>query len=119
MMNRRELGEWGERKALEYLKANHYEIIETNFRSFLGEIDLIVSDGEYLVFVEVKTRKSKNFGTPQEAVDFRKQQKIRRIASIYLAENDYSKLKIRFDVIAICVDRENGKGRLRHFENVF
>ena len=93
-------GAWGEALAAKYLIKKRYKIIATNFRSRFGEIDLIVSNRNYLVFVEVKLRKSDQFATAREFVDHRKQERIRTTAAIFLSEFP-TELQPRFDVIEI------------------
>ena len=93
-------GAWGEAIAAEYLRKKRYQIVASGFHSRFGEIDLIVRNRKYLVFVEVKLRKSSNFAQAREFVDFRKQEKLRTTASIYLSENP-TNLQPRFDVIEI------------------
>lgn len=93
-------GAWGEALAAEYLRKKRYKIVAAGFRSRFGEIDLIAQDKKYLVFVEVKLRKSGDFARAMEYVDKRKQDKIRVTASLYLSENP-TKLQPRFDVIEI------------------
>ena len=115
-MNRRELGEWGERLAAQYLQGKGYQIVEKNYSCKLGEIDLIVTDQDYLVIVEVKTRSTKNFGPPQTAVDWRKQVKLRRMAAYYLLKMGLADRKVRFDVIGIFT---GDKGEILHLEAAF
>ena len=86
--------------AAEYLRKKRYTLVAANYRSRFGEIDLIVKDGKHLVFVEVKTRKTADFAQAREFVDWRKQDKLRMTASMYLAENP-TKLQPRFDVVEI------------------
>jgi putative endonuclease len=93
-------GAWGEAIAAEYLRKKHYKIIANGFHSRFGEIDLIVQNRKYLVFVEVKLRKSAKFAKAMEYVDPRKQDKLRVTASVYLAQN-LTNLQPRFDVIEI------------------
>ena len=93
-------GAWGEALAAKYLQKKRYKIVATNYRSRFGEIDLIVSNRKYLVFVEVKLRKTDTFAQAKEFVDFRKQNRIKTTATIYLAQNP-SQLQPRFDVIEI------------------
>lgn len=93
-------GAWGEALAAKYLTKKRYKIIATNFRSRFGEIDLIVSNRNYLVFVEVKLRKSDQFAPAREFVDYRKQDRIRTTAAIFLSEFP-TELQPRFDVIEI------------------
>lgn len=94
-------GPYGEEIAASFLQAQGYEIIERNYRKRFGEIDIIAEDGEALVFIEVKTRKSNRFGSPLEAVDIRKQQKMSRVALAYLNSFEITDRAARFDVVAI------------------
>ena len=93
-------GAWGEAKAAEFLRKKHYILVAAGFRCKFGEIDLIVKDRKYLVFVEVKLRKNAKFAQALEYVDRRKQDRIRTTATMYLAENP-TRLQPRFDVIEI------------------
>ena len=93
-------GAWGEALAAEYLRKKHYRVVAVGYSCRFGEIDLIVQDRKYLVFVEVKTRKSAQFARAREYVDWRKQDRIRITASMYLSQNP-TKLQPRFDVIEI------------------
>ena len=93
-------GAWGEAMAAEYLRKKHYKIVAAGYRCRFGEIDLIVQDRKYLVFVEVKLRKNAKFAQALEYVDWRKQDRIRITASMYLSQNP-TKLQPRFDVIEI------------------
>ena len=99
--NNRKIGNCYEQAAAYYLEQSGYEIIERNYRCRIGEIDLIARDGEYLVFCEVKFRKSKNKGDSLEAVHRKKQKTIIRCAQWYLAEHNLQDLPCRFDVIGI------------------
>ncbi|MGB4373110.1 MAG: YraN family protein [Halanaerobiales bacterium] len=116
-MNKREVGKYGEEKAIEYLEKKGYEIIARNYRTGRGEIDIIARDQQYIVFIEVKLRKSLAYGYPQTAVDYRKQEKIRQLAQYFLLKNGLNTELIRFDVISILV--ESGKSKLEHFINAF
>lgn len=100
-MNKREVGTAYEQLAAAYLKEQGYEIVKANYRCHLGEIDLVAKDGCYLVFVEVKYRRSLASGNPFEAVNTRKQQTIRRVAQWYLAEQHLENIPVRFDVAGI------------------
>ncbi len=93
-------GAWGEAVAAEFLRKKHYKIIASGFHSRFGEIDLIARNRKFLVFVEVKQRKSARFAQAREYVDFRKQDKLRITASLYLSQNP-TNLQPRFDVIEI------------------
>lgn len=94
------VGAWGEALAAEFLRKKHYNLLATRYLCRYGEIDLIVSDKKYLVFVEVKLRKTAKFAEAREFVDYRKQERIRTTASFYLAEHETA-LQPRFDVIEI------------------
>ena len=94
------LGPWGEEKAAEFLRRKGYALVTSNYRCKFGEIDLIVKNRRYLVFVEVKLRKNAKFAQALEYVDRRKQDRIRTTASMYLAQNP-TELQPRFDVIEI------------------
>ena len=93
-------GAWGEAFAAEYLRKKRYKLVAQGYRCRFGEIDLIVCDRKYLVFVEVKLRKAPDFAAAKEFVDRHKQDRIRITASMYLAENP-TQLQPRFDVVEI------------------
>ena len=94
------LGAWGEALAAEYLKKQRYKVIARGFQCRFGEIDLIVKDRKYIVFVEVKLRRSAVFARAHEFDDFHKQQRLRTTAEYYLAQNP-THLQPRFDVVEI------------------
>jgi putative endonuclease len=98
---RRHTGESGESIAVKFLKKNGYKIIEQNYRCKLGEIDIIARDSRVLAFIEVKARRTEEFGGPKRAVTFRKQRKISMVALNYLKETEQMGKKARFDVVAI------------------
>lgn len=101
-MNKRTTGTEYETLAAKYLEQQGYKIIEKNFRCRQGEIDLIAREGPYLVFIEVKYRKNASMGTAIEAVNTKKQNVIRKVASYYLVSNHLSQqTPCRFDVIGI------------------
>lgn len=112
------LGAWGEDRAAEYLCQQGMKILERNFRTPVGEIDIIARYKSWLVFLEVKTRRSTAFGTPQEAVGARKQRQIIRTAHWYLQNNKSAKLQPRFDVIAILCQSEDGL-QITHIPDAF
>ena len=91
----------GETLAAQHLKARGCEILAQNYRVRRGEIDLIAREGEFIVFVEVKTRRSLRFGLPQAAVTLQKQRQISRVALAYLQAQNLLDAPCRFDVIAI------------------
>ena len=113
-MNKRELGAIYEKKAVELLLEKGYQILEKNYRNRMGEIDIIAKDGMYVCFVEVKFRTNELFGSPLEAVDRKKQNRIRKVAQYYLMCHGKTEwTPCRFDVIAY-----EGESVV-HLENAF
>ena len=104
---RQNLGETGEGIATKFLEKNSYKILHKNYRRKFGEIDIIAREGDYLVFVEVKTRKTTSHGHPLEAVTYKKQRQISRVAQCYLAENNLFDTAARFDVVSVIVSGDN------------
>ena len=98
---RRHIGESGEALAVKFLKKNGYKIIEQNYRCKLGEIDIIARDGRVLAFIEVKARRTGEFGGPKWAVTPKKQRKISMVALEYLKKTKQMQERARFDVVAI------------------
>ncbi len=112
--NRRRTGARYEQQAAEYLEKKGYRILERNFYTRSGEIDIVARDGRYLVFLEVKYRKDIRDGHPLEAVDVRKQERIRQAARFFLLRSGYGEeTPCRFDVIGIL------GGELLHVEDAF
>ena len=110
-MNNLTLGHSGENLAKKYLMNKGYDCLHENYRTRYGEIDLIMRDGGYTVFVEVKTRTSKAFGRPAEAVDARKRRHIINCALMYFQK--YGECLARFDIIEILGNN------ITHIENAF
>lgn len=113
-------GRWGEEQAAGYLRRKGFRVTDVNWKCRFGEIDLIVEDGVYLCFVEVKLRKTAAYGSAAAFVDWRKQQRLRTAAELYLAGHPTG-LQPRFDVIEIYApqgtDTENPW--IFHLENAF
>jgi len=115
-MNNREFGRKGENIAEEYLKDKKYKIVCKNFYTRRGEIDIIAQKDNYLVFVEVKTRKNYKYGTPAMAVNTTKIKHMKFAAKVFLLLNKFNKYSIRFDVIEIMV--RNGKYIINHIKQI-
>jgi putative endonuclease len=113
-----DLGKLGEKIALHFLEGNKYKVIGKNYRLFRGEIDIIAYDQKTLVFVEVKTRRSTNYGFPEESVTSSKQQQIRKIAHGFLTKNNLHDVECRFDVISLSFD-EKEECSIRHIKDAF
>ena len=109
----------GESLAAEHLKARGCKILAQNYRARRGEIDIIVRDGEFIVFVEVKTRRSLRFGLPQEAVTIQKQRQISKVALAYLQAQNLLDAPCRFDVIAIHLSPQLELLKLEQIESAF
>lgn len=114
------LGTWGEAQAADYLRKKHYSLVAQGYSCRFGEIDLIVRNRQYLVFVEVKLRKNADFARASEAVNRNKQDRIRMTASIYLSENP-TRLQPRFDVIEVYAPEgmNTVHPEIRHMEDAF
>lgn len=101
-MNKRLLGDFEEGIACEFLKKNGYVVLERNFRCKIGEIDIVASNEDYLVFVEVKYRKNNQYGEPEYAINKAKQNKIYKVAQFYMLKKGISMdTPVRFDAITI------------------
>jgi putative endonuclease len=107
----------GEELAARHLESRGYTIVARNYRCAHGEIDLIAAQGEYLVFVEVKTRRGRTDYHPLLAVNARKMEKLRTLGSLYLAEHPELELQPRFDVIAVVLRAP--RPEVEHIENAF
>ncbi|MBI3803307.1 MAG: YraN family protein [Nitrospirae bacterium] len=110
-------GREGEKIAAEFLLKKGYRILERNFRTRFGEIDIIAQDGKMLVFVEVKARSSDQFGAPQLAVNTKKQVKMSRVALAYMSQKKMDACECRFDVVGIRA--QMGAPRIEHFRDAF
>jgi putative endonuclease len=112
---RQRVGHWGEQVAVEYLKKKGYVILDRNFHTEHGEVDIIAQQDKVLVFVEVKARSSNRFGYPEHSVTPRKRQHILSAALKYIL--DHPKFQTwRVDVIS--VEGETGEAKITHFENI-
>ncbi|MCM8799735.1 MAG: YraN family protein [Candidatus Omnitrophica bacterium] len=103
-MHNLSLGLRGEESAVDFLKKNGFKILERNFRTNFGQIDIIAKEKNEICFIEVKTRKNFNFGLPQEAVSITKKKRIAKVALAYLKEKRLLNKKVRFDVVSILWD---------------
>jgi len=111
-MGRIDLGKEGEKLAIDYLLKKGYRILEKNFRTQFGEIDIIAKHGNYIVIVEVRRRASESFGGPELSVNHKKQERLKKLALYYLSKLG-KEHPVRFDVIAI------KDSQIEHIENAF
>jgi putative endonuclease len=113
---RKKLGQWGESVAAHHLEAKGYQIIARNWRCQQGEIDLVAQTGEELVFVEVKTRRGRAHGAPEEALTPHKSRKLLQLGEIYAAENALD-ADWRIDLVAVELDKSGKLLRCEHIPN--
>lgn len=118
LMGKRELGQYGENLAAEFLKRRGFEIIEKNFHTRWGEIDVIARHGRSLHFVEVKTRSSTACGEPEEAITFFKRQRLLGAAKMYLLARNVELPNYQIDSIGIIIGSENQEPAIRYCENI-
>jgi len=116
-MKRRELGIRGENIARDFLERNGYDIIETNYRCPEGEIDIVARTGDTLVFVEVRTRRNRGFGTPEESITPVKMQRLNAVAAHYGQNRENLPLSQRIDVLAIQMEKSGRVSRIELIEN--
>jgi putative endonuclease len=115
---RKLFGDRGERVAVRYLKQQGYRVLARQCRNRLGEIDIIAVDGEWIVFVEVKTRQHSDKGRPVEAVTRDKQRQLTRAALAWLKSRGWLERRCRFDVIAITWQAPSAP-HVEHFRHAF
>lgn len=119
MTEQKELGSYGEAQAERYLRRRGYRTVEKNFSCRLGEIDLIMRDGRYIVFVEVKLRRNADFAQAREFVTRAKQQRVIAAASLWLSRHE-SELQPRFDVVEVYAPGGLfGRTQINHIEDAF
>lgn len=114
-MGNKSKGLVGENLAASYLKARGYRILNRNYKTNVGEIDLIVTDETTLIFVEVKARFNTDYGYPSEAVTYHKRNKINQVASQYIKRFGLYGVQVRFDVLEVYLDTRT----VNHIENAF
>lgn len=119
MTHQKRLGEWGEAEARRYLETKEYVFMGRNFRVPEGEIDLVMQDGDIVVFIEVKTRTSDSFGTPEESVSREKRKRLIRAAWAFLQERERIDASWRIDVVAIEASPNWTIQRLDHYQSAF
>lgn len=120
MDERHELGKKGEEIALDFLVNKGFRLVKKNYKCHRwGEIDIVMLDGEYLVFVEVRTKSNKAHGMPLETIGYSKRRQIEKMAKLYLTnENVPDSIFCRFDVVGIILSN-SGNPQIEHYENAF
>jgi len=113
------LGKLGENYAFERLKKMGYRILHQNYRCPIGELDMIAEQDGSLVFIEVRTKSSNRYGTPDESITRKKQEKLRQIAMVYLSNQRLYGKTCRFDVVCVEVDREGKCEKIEVIKQAF
>jgi putative endonuclease len=114
---KKEIGQKGENLAVAYLQNLGYKVLERNYRCKLGEVDIIARDNDTLVFIEVRTRSSLDFGLPQESINRRKRHQISKVALEFMLRKKMKNIPARFDVVAISL--EPGKEKIDLIRDAF
>jgi putative endonuclease len=114
--DRQGLGRRGEELAAQHLMAKGYQMVARNWRCATGELDLVVRDADSLIFVEVRARRGRALGTPEESITLAKQARLIDLAEAYVQEHDWTGA-YRIDVVAIELDRQGRLLRMDHYEN--
>lgn len=117
-MNHVEFGRLGENRAAQFLQAKNYRLLVRNYRFERAEIDIVASFGDEIIFIEVKTRRNKRFGEPEESVDEKKRKQLLKAAEAWLYQEEKEGSKVRFDVISVMNPYEEIE-KIHHMEGVF
>lgn len=115
----KDIGNYGETLAFNYLRKNGYYILKRNFRNRFGEIDLICKKNDIIIFVEVKSRYSSLYGTPLESITYSKQKQIINLCNFYITLNKLYKYNCQFDVIEVFLNKDNNLFLINHIQDAF
>jgi len=115
----KDIGNYCENLAKEYLKKNKYSILDCNFRNFLGELDIICLHDKLLVIIEVKGRYNYDYGLPKESINISKQRSIIKVTNSYIYYKKLININIRFDVIEVYLNQENTFFKINHITDAF
>jgi TIGR00252 family protein len=119
VVNKKNIGNYGEDYACEYIRSIGYKIIKRNYFSRNGEIDIIALKDNILVFIEVKTRCFSNYGLGEESISYTKKVKCIKTAKYFIHKNNLYHLNVRFDVITITLDIDKNKKSIQYYEDAF
>ena len=115
------LGTWGEEVAGRFLQKKGYELVANNYRCAYGEVDIVAKDGDELVFVEVRTRRGSNFGTPEESITRHKLQRLLATCQEFVQQHDLESAEWRADLVTIHVVRDSASmsnPRINHLQHI-
>lgn len=115
----KDVGNYCEDLAKDYLKRNHYFILDCNFKNRLGEIDIICTQNNLLIIVEVKGRYNYDYGLPKESISFSKQKSIIKVSTSYISYKKLFNLNVRFDVIEIYLNLNTNIFEIKHIKDAF
>ncbi|WP_315067418.1 YraN family protein [uncultured Clostridium sp.] len=115
----KDVGNYCEDLAKDYLKRNRYFILDCNFKNRLGEIDIICTQNNLLIIVEVKGRYNYDYGLPKESISFSKQKSIIKVSTSYISYKKLFNLNVRFDVIEIYLNSNNNIFKIKHIKDAF
>ncbi|MGL5379820.1 YraN family protein [Clostridium sp.] len=115
----KDIGNYGETLAFNYLRKNGYYILKRNFRNRFGEIDLICKKNDIIIFVEVKSRYSSLYGTPLESITYSKQKQIINLCNFYITLNKLYQYNCQFDVIEVFLNKDNNLFLINHIQDAF
>ncbi len=118
MSDNQQIGAYGEKLACDYLKRHGYKILRTNYKASHQELDIIAEQGDFVVFVEVKTRTSFVYGDGTEAVEWKKQASLRKAITQYLIKEQPPCSDVRADLITVFIDKINKTARIKHYEDI-
>jgi putative endonuclease len=117
MINSKEIGRSGENHAVNFLRQKGFSVLKQNYRTSDGEIDIIAQDGDTIVFVEVKSRRSVTYTRPEAAVDLMKQKKLKKIARQFISHYQLFGRDCRFDIVAL--HYEGNAVQTKYIQNAF
>ena len=115
----KEIGNYCEDLAKDYLLENNYHILDCNFRNFLGEIDIICSKDKLLIIIEVKGRYNYDYGSPKESINISKQKSIIKVTNSYIYYKHLININIRFDVIEVYLNPQDTLFKINHLKDAF
>ena len=115
----KEIGNYGETVAADFLINNGYNILDMNYRNRYGEIDIVYKKNNIIIFCEVKSRYTNSFGNPIESVTYYKQKQIIKLSQTYLLYKKYHNYNIRYDIIEVIFNNKNASFKLNHIKDAF
>ncbi|MBE0477838.1 YraN family protein [Candidatus Aerophobetes bacterium] len=119
MDTRKDVGKKGEQVALSFLRKKGYKILDRNFRCRFGELDIVAEEDNQIIFIEVRSCRSLNFGSPLQSLDYFKKKRLTRLALFYLTSHNLKNASCRFDVVAVVFEEGSKIGSINLIKNAF